>query len=337
MVKKIAISVLKIGVPLGLGVYLVWYFFDTLTEEQKEQIANSIAQANYWWVGVAVIPAVLSHISRAIRWKYTLEPLGYKPDTFNSFFTVMIGYLINLAVPRLGEVSRCGFMNRYDKIPLDKLIGTVIAERLADLVMLILVITTVVLIQYDLISDFVNGLLADKIGDVLGVMVLLTLIGLMVAGFGGLYVVYKVDWKLEILKKIQEAIKGIVSGITSILTMKSKGMFIFHTIFIWIMYFLMLYFNFFALPETASISFSQALTAFVLGGLAMALTNGGIGAYPIAIQAALLIYGYSEAAGGALGWITWVVQTVLVIVLGAGSMLLIPIYNKRKSVVTESN
>lgn len=337
MIKKIVIPTLKIGVPLGLGVYLVWYFFDVLTDEQKEQIAVSVAQANYWWVALAVIPAVLSHVSRAIRWKYTLEPLGYNPDPFNSFFTVMIGYLINLAVPRLGEVSRCGFMNRYDKIPLDKLIGTVIAERLADLIMLVLVITTVVLIQYDLISDFVNNLLSDKIGDISGVTILLVMIGLMLAGFGSLYVVYKVDWKLDLLKKIQEAIKGVVSGITSILTMKSKGKFLFHTIFIWVMYFLMLYFNFFALPETASISFSQALTAFVLGGLAMALTNGGIGAYPIAIQTALLIYGYSEAAGGALGWITWVVQTVLVIVLGAGSMLLIPWYNKRKDVRLESN
>jgi uncharacterized protein (TIRG00374 family) len=337
LIKKIAISTLKIGVPLGLGVYLVWYFFDVLTEEQKEQISISVTQANYWWVALAVIPAVLSHVSRAIRWKYTLEPLGYNPDTINSFFTVMIGYLINLAVPRLGEVSRCGFMNKYDKIPLDKLIGTVIAERLADLVMLILVITTVVLMQYDLISDFVNNLLSDKAGDISGMMILLFMIGLMVAGFGGLYAVYKVDWELDVLRKIQEAVKGVVSGIASILTMKNKSMFLFHTLFIWVMYFLMLYFNFFALPETASISFSQALTAFVLGGLAMALTNGGIGAYPIAIQTALLIYGYSEAAGGALGWITWVVQTVLIIVLGAGSMLLIPIYNKRKNASIESN
>ena len=219
MVKKIVISTLKIGIPLGLGVYLVWYFFDVLTDEQKEQISLSVTQANYWWVALAVIPAVLSHVSRAIRWKYTLEPLGYKPDSINSFFTVMIGYLINLAVPRLGEVSRCGFMNRYDKIPLDKLIGTVIAERLADLIMLVLVITTVVLIQYDLISEFVNNLLSDKIGDISGITILLVLIGLMGAGFGGLYVVYKVDWKLEILKKIQDAVKGVVSGIASILTM----------------------------------------------------------------------------------------------------------------------
>jgi uncharacterized protein (TIRG00374 family) len=312
-------------------VYLVWYFFDTLTPLQKDQIVEAVSSANYWWVALAVIPAVLSHVSRAIRWKYTLDPLGYKPDNMNSFLTVMIGYLVNLAIPRLGEVSRCGYMSKYDKIPFEKLVGTVIAERLADLVMLVVVISTVVLIQYDLISDFVSTLLADSFGSITATSVLAGIFGLMIAGFVGLYLVYKIEWKIAIFKKIQEVIKGIVSGIASILTMKNKGLFIAHTLFIWVMYFLMLYFNFFAIEETANIGFGEALTAFVLGGLAMALTNGGVGAYPIAIQAALTIYGYSEAVGGALGWITWIVQTLMIIILGAGSMLYIPIYNKGKN------
>jgi len=337
LIKKLAISSLKIGLPLGLGFYLVWFFLDTLTADEIAKIKVSVMEANYWWVMLAVIPATLSHVSRAVRWKYTLDPLGYKPDSVNSFFTVMIGYLINLAVPRLGEVSRCGYMNRYDKIPFDKLIGTVIAERIADLIMLVAVITTVVLIQYDLISEYVNTLLSDKFGHISGTFVLVMMLGGLISLFGGLYLVYKIDWKIEFLKKVQSAVKGIVSGITSILTMKNKGLFLAHTGFIWLMYFLMLYFNFFALEETSSITFGQALTAFVLGGLAMALTNGGVGAYPLAIQAALTIYGYSESAGAALGWITWVFQTLLVVILGAGSMLLIPIYNKRKALANEVN
>jgi len=337
LVKKLITSILKIGLPLGLGFYLVWYFLDTLSPEEIDKISESVVSANYWWVGLAVIPATLSHVSRAVRWKYTLDPLGYKPDSVNSFFTVMIGYLINLAIPRLGEVSRCGYMNRYDKIPFDKLLGTVIAERIADLIMLISVITTVVLIQYDLISEYVNSLLSDKFGHISGTFILTIMIGGMVSGFLGLYLVYKIEWKNELLKKIQSAVQGIVSGITSILTMKNKGLFLAHTGFIWVMYFLMLYFNFFALEETSTITFGEALTAFVLGGLAMALTNGGVGAYPLAIQAALTIYGYSESAGAALGWITWVFQTLLVVVLGAGSMLLIPIYNKRKKLQYEAN
>lgn len=335
--KKAIISTLKIGIPLGLGAYLVWYFFDTLSAEEKLQIKDAVLQANYWWVLFAVIPATLSHVSRAYRWKYTLDPLGYKPDNVNSFFAVMIGYLVNLAVPRLGEISRCGFMNRYDKIPFDKLFGTVVAERIADLIMLVGVITTVVLIQYDLISEFVNSLLSDKFGNISANSVLVSLALLMLAGLVGLFMVYKIEWKLKPLIAIQGIIKGFLSGVASILTMKNKGWFIAHTMFIWLMYFLMLYFNFFALEETSDISFSAALTAFVLGGLAMALTNGGIGAYPIAIQAALSIYGYSEAVGGALGWITWVVQTILILVLGAGSMLLMPIYNKRKKAQIEAS
>ncbi|MGB0390086.1 MAG: lysylphosphatidylglycerol synthase transmembrane domain-containing protein [Salibacteraceae bacterium] len=337
MIKKLAVSTLKIGLPLALGVYLVWYFFDTLTPEQKNQIAEAVKQANYWWVLLSAVPAILSHVSRAYRWKYTLEPLGYKPDFFNSFFSVMIGYSVNLAIPRLGEISRCGFMNRYDKMPFDKLIGTVIAERLADAIILLATITATVLIQYDLISDFVNGLLSDKFGNISGTSVLIAMGGLLVGGLLGLYLVYKIDWKIKLFITIQNVIKGVISGVASILTMKNKGWFLAHTAFIWLMYFYMLYFNFFALEETSSISFSAALTAFTLGGLAMALTNGGIGAYPLAIQAALSLYGFSEAAGGALGWIMWIAQTLLIIVLGAGSMLLMPIYNKRKNANSEAD
>ena len=111
MIKKFAISTLKIGLPLALGGYLVWYFFSTLTPEEKDQIAEAVKAANYWWVLLSAVPAVLSHVSRAYRWKYTLEPLGYKPDFWNSFFSVMIGYAVNLAIPRLGEISRCGFID----------------------------------------------------------------------------------------------------------------------------------------------------------------------------------------------------------------------------------
>ena len=329
--KKILISTLKIGLPLGLGVYLVWYFFSTLTSDQKNQIADAVVQANYWWVLFATVPAVLSHVSRAYRWKYTLDPLGYKPDFANSFFSVMIGYLVNLAIPRLGEISRCGFMNRYDKIPFDKLIGTVIAERIADIIILLTTITVTVLIQYHLISDFVNGLLADKFGNISGTFILMALSGMIVAGFLGLYLVFKIEWKNALLIKVQEIIKGIISGVASILTMKNKGWFLVHTFFIWAMYFFMLYLNFFALEETSTISFGAALTAFTVGGLAMALTNGGIGAYPLAIQAALTIYGFSETAGAALGWIMWIAQTILVILLGAGSMLFMPMYNSYKN------
>ncbi len=337
MIKKIAISILKIGLPLGLGAYLVWYFFSTLSADEKDQIAEAVKQANYWWVLLSAIPAILSHVSRAYRWKYTLEPLGYKPDFANSFFAVMIGYSVNLAVPRLGEISRCGFMNRYDKIPFDKLFGTVIAERLADAIILLTTITITVLIQYDIISDFVNDLLSDYFGNISGTFILVLMFGAVVSGVVGLYLVYKIDWKIAILIKVQNLVKGVISGVTSILTMKNKGWFLVHTAFIWVMYFFMLYLNFFALEETSTISFSAALTAFTLGGLAMALTNGGIGAYPLAIQAALAIYGFSEAAGGALGWIMWIAQTVLIIVLGAGSMLLMPIYNKHKNAKGEVN
>lgn len=330
MIKKYILSILKIGLPLALGLYLVWFFFDTLSPVQKQQIKLAVLEINYWWVVLAIVPAVLSHVSRAIRWKYTLEPLGYTPDSVNSFLSIMIGYLVNLAIPRLGEISRCGYMSRYNDIPMNKLIGTVIAERLADFIMLIIVISTVVLTQYKLISEFLNQILADHFENISSTSILITMGVLIIGSVFVLYMVYKIEWEIRLLKKVQGLMRGVLSGVYSIFTMKNKGLFIAHTFFIWIMYFLMLYFNFFALDETSSISFMAALTAFVFGGLAMIVTNGGIGAYPIAIQTALVIFGYDSSIGGALGWITWLVQTILIITLGVGSMAYISIYNKNK-------
>ena len=327
--KKYVLGSLKIILPLALGLFLVWYFYKSLAEEdQLDNLFDAFSRAEYFWVAVSLIIATLSHTSRAYRWKYTLEPLGYKPHFFNSFFTVMIGYLINLAVPRLGEISRCGIMSRYEKIPFEKLLGTVIAERVADMFILLGTITAIIFLQYDVIQGLLNEILAETFGEVSGVFVIALLAALLAAGIGILVFVFRLKSENKIITAVQKVIKGILEGVAGIYKMKHKWYFIGHTVFIWFAYLMMFYVCFFALPETADVPLVGVFTAFGLGGIAIAVTNGGIGAYPLAIQAILLLYDVEKTTGGAFGWIVWSAQTVMIIVLGGLSFIAISFYNK---------
>ena len=322
--KKSLISILKIGLPLGLGIFLVWYVFSKLTPSDIEDIKNAFANTNYFWIGVSVVLAVLSHVSRAYRWKYTLEPLGIKPKFWNSFFAVMIGYLVNLAIPRLGEMSRCAVMARYEKQPFNKLFGTVIAERVADTLILLTFIVAVVFIQFDVLYDFLeaHGIIAKFTGAKLYIVLAL----LAVSGFIGLRMLK--NSTIPFFVKIRKVVYGVLEGVGAILKMKDRWKFIFHTLFIWLMYVMMFYVAFLALPDTRHVPVSGVITAFVIGGISIAVTNGGIGAYPLGIQQILLLYNVDANTGLAFGWIVWTAQTIMIIALGGLSFILMPIYNK---------
>lgn len=322
--KKSLLSILKIGLPLGLGIFLVWYVFSKLTPSDIEDIKNAFANTNYFWIGVSIVLAILSHVSRAYRWKYSLEPLGIKPKFWNSFFAVMIGYLINLAIPRLGEVSRCAVMAKYEKQPFNKLFGTVIAERVADSLILLSFIFAVVFIQFDVLYNFLDN--HGVIDKFTGVKLYVVLFVLGVLAF--------VSFKLlknstnPFFIKIRTAVYGVLEGVAAILKMKHRWKFIFHTLFIWFMYVMMFYVAFLALPDTRNVPIDGVVTAFVIGGISIAVTNGGIGAYPLGIQQILLLYNVDANTGLAFGWIVWTAQTVMIIVLGALSFILMPVYNK---------
>ncbi len=329
--KKQIINFLKIVLPLGLGIFLIWYYAQSLDEEGRKEIVASFKSANYGWIAFSLVFAVLSHLSRAYRWKYTLRPLGYEPKFWNSFFAVMIAYLVNLAVPRLGELSRCGVMSKYEGIPFEKLLGTVIAERVADFLILILVTVAVVLIQIEVIGGLINEILLT-IESKFSATVVVALVSMLAMGAVSLfYLFFSKTIKNPFILKVREFVNGIFQGVAAILKMKDKWAFIGHTIFIWLMYVLMFYLCFFSLPETNSVPFGGVLTAFVLGGFTIVLTNGGIGAYPLAIVQVLSLYGISEGVGGAFGWIVWTAQTVLLLVFGALSFALMPLYNKTLS------
>ncbi len=322
---------MKVLLPLALGVFLIWYYAQSLDEQGKQEILASFKKANYGWILFSLVFAVLSHLSRAYRWKYTLEPLGYKPKFWNSFFAVMIAYLVNLAVPRLGEISRCGVMARYEKIPFEKLLGTVIAERVADFILLLLSTLIVVIIQIDVIGSLLQEIV-DAIVAKFSLTVVIALIGIIVLGIGAMFFLF-LNKKIQnpFILKVRSFVSGLFDGIKSILKMKSKWAFIAHTLFIWVMYVLTFYLCFFSLPETTNVPFGGILTAFVIGGYTIVLTNGGIGAYPLAIVQVLSLYGISEGIGGAFGWISWAAQTAMLLIFGAASFALMPVYNKMKA------
>ena len=322
--KKTIISTLKVIIPLGLGIFLIWMVYKDLTPENISDINKSFHEINYVFLLLSVLFGIFSHLSRAWRWKYPLNHLGYKPKIYNSFFTTMIGYFANMGIPRSGEILRCGVMSKYENIPFTKLVGTVIAERVADLIILFLCIATVFFIQFDLLKNYFIELgLLDKFSPIKLLIIGVTFLILI-------FIFYLIITKSNrsIFTKIRLFLSGIKEGIQSILMMPNRGWFLFHTIFIWLMYFLMFYITFFSLKDIQSVPMGGVFTAFVLGGVSIAATNGGIGAYPLAISSVLLLYGVEETTGYAFGWAIWTAQTIMIVVLGLISLLLVSKLNQ---------
>lgn len=315
---------LFIILPIALGVFLIWNFLSRLSPQDKTSILNSFKTANYWWVGLSLICGILSHLSRAYRWQFLLEPMGYKPAFANSTMTVLMAYLVNLVMPRAGDVARGTAISKYEKIPFEKAIGTIVAERIADVIMLFLIIGLAFILQAELIKSYLF-----KNDDSNKYLTFLILVLLLIVGLVFLKLIQRASHGF--LLKVKIFVNGLVEGAISIFKMKKKWAFILHTLFIWVMYVMMFYVVTFALPETTNLPFEAIIVGFVVGALSMALTNGGLGTYPVFVASALIIYQIDDNPARAFGWIMWTAQTLMVIVFGGISFLLLPIYNRKKS------
>ncbi|MCF8275155.1 MAG: flippase-like domain-containing protein [Flavobacteriales bacterium] len=329
--KEKVVNVLKVIVPLSIGVYVIWYQFTQLSQEQIDQIVDSFANANYFWVGLSVTFGILSHFSRAYRWKYTMEPLGYKTKFLNNFFGVMIGYVANIVLPRFGEVWRCVMVARYEKVSFEKLFGTVVAERVADMIVLLIIVATVVVLQLSRLQDALSDLMAEfmktnSISELVIKLAVLAICGIVASVIG-----WRIISKSEntYISKIRALILGLFEGVMSIAKMEKKWPFVAHTIFIWLMYLAMYYMPFLALPETSGGSISAVLASFVMASFSIVLVQGGIGVYPVAVAQTLALYGIGYEAGFAMGWIIWVAQTIMIVSFGVASLIFMPLYNSR--------
>ena len=308
-------KVLKIVLPLALGSFLVWY---SLSDISLENLGNYFKEANYSFIFLGLFFGILSHLSRAYRWKFMLEPLGFKPKFTNSILAVLVGYLVNLAIPRAGEISRATVMTNYEKIPFEKAFGTIVAERIADLIMMLSIVAITLFVQFDFIYDLLTknfNPLKISIGFavlIVGFYIFTSFVKKATSGF---------------LLKIKTFVSGLIEGVTSIFKMKNKWAFIFHTVFIWAMYVAMFWATIPAI-EGLNVPFGGILIGFIAGGFSIAATNGGIGLYPIAVASALALFDIPAETATAFGWIMWTAQTAMIVIFGGLAFLLLPIYNK---------
>ncbi len=319
---------------LGLGIFLVWWSIKDLSADDKSHIKSALKTARYWLLIPVFILLLLSHLIRAIRWRLLIEPLGYKPSISNTFFAVMIGYLANQAVPRLGEVLKCTVLARYEKIPADKLIGTIILERLIDAITLLIVFAITLLIQPHLYSQLTDAFFSSpanvekkKIaGWIFGLIILGVLLIILT-----IWMIKKKKNLMDLKLLFKRIITSIVQGISSIRHLKKRKQFIFLSILIWTIYLMGGYIGFLALQETENYGIKEAFTVLSAGSIGMIITPGGIGAYAWLIQKTMLLYGLNEGIALAFGWILWLAQTTVILIGGLISFVALPYYNKRKN------
>ena len=313
-------KIASLFVPLLLGFGLIYYQYTTLSVEELNKIKSCFQQADYFYIFLSLFIALLGYWARAYRWKYSLQHLGYQTDFKNDLMSVCVSYFMNLTIPRSGEITRAALLKKYENVPFDKGFGTIVAERIVDLLIFFLFVGLAFVLQFEKLYGFIKQKIAFEkiilfgfIGVILGIIFLLIWI--------------YAEW--SIIKKLKNKLSGLIEGMTSILKMKDKWKYIFFSFFIWFSYLVMFYLPIFALPETENISFDIVIMGFIFGSLAVGFTNGGLGAYPLAIAMIFSLYGISNDIGTAFGWLAWTSQTILTIFLGLISYAFLPLYNKK--------
>lgn len=289
---------------------------------------QSIKGAEYWVAIPAGLVFLASHFSRALRWKILMEPLGFQPSTKNTFIAVMLSYFFNLLVPRLGEVMKCTILAKYEKTPVDKLVGTMVAERAVDVISLVVVIFITIVFQIDLLGDYA----ANEYGQALKASfnpysLLFLLLGFLAFVFIIRFILMRYA-HIGFVQKTRTLLSGIWAGLTSIRHLKRKGAFFFHTFFIWAMYLFSIRLGFLALSSVAHLGIMPSFTILSFGSIAMIVTQGGIGAYQLAVQKTLTLYSIPEVQGLTFGWLLWLFQTVLVVISGILLLIFLPVINR---------
>jgi len=317
---------------LGLGIFLLWL---ALRKSDWNAILNDLSDANYLFMIPATAMLMLSHFSRAVRWRILIRPLGYTPSVLNAFLAVMTGYLANLAVPRLGEVLKCTLLGRYEKIPADKLIGTIVAERAIDVCSLFIVLLLTIIFQYELIGNFAVSLFKNFFfsgaRDLSAIGITIVAILVLVFIMFSIWLLKKLS-RFQSVEKIKKALQGIWQGLISIRHIQNKGAFFFHTVLIWTLYLYSAYMGFFAMKDMSQYGIKAALSALTFGSFGMIVPSpGGIGSYQYAIQQVMMLYGVSPEKGLSLGMLIWFSQTAIFIVFGTIAFLLFPLVNKRRT------
>lgn len=320
--KEQIFKALKIIIPLSVGIYLAWYFFNKI--EDKQKIYSVFSNANYVIIFISVALSWFSHYTRALRFNLLAKPMGYRVNTWNSYHAVMIGYFMNLLLPRAGELSRAAFLSRYEKMSFEKAFGTILAERVIDIFMLLSICFIVAIAQFEklpvLIDKFneVRTLGTPKQNKSWAIYVLFLFVVLTVI----FLIIYSKNKRVK--EKVRTLVKGFLTGITTVFKIEKKLYFILYTLVIWICYISMYVICFYAVEQTSNLPLAGIMLGFIAGSMGIIFVQGGIGVYPVLVATALALYDADTDVVFAVGWISWLSQTLLIVLAGAISMYFIP-------------
>jgi len=321
---------LKIGFFFLLGIALIWWSLHQIPAEEWTKFTLALKQSKLWIVFPVFIILGLSHFLRALRWRLIMEPLGYRPSIANTYLAVLIGYLANLAIPRLGEVLKCTLLAKYEHVPAEKIVGTIVAERAFDVISLGIVFLLALGLQFNVIEAGWNQLKSQASVPVIdsnkGEWKIYVLIGIGIVLIALYFILRK---RIPtIVASIKNIISGIWEGVMSATKLKQHNLFFLYSFGIWFLYLLATYVGLYATAGTKS-SFATAISCLAYASIGMILTPGGIGAYAYFMAKVLELNGVDYTLGLANGTLQWFSQFLIVIVLGGLSLILLPIINKQ--------
>lgn len=335
--RKRLFSILQYLVFMGGGIFLVWWQLKEMTPADRTEFYHAFSYANYWLIIPIVFMSVLSHISRSLRWKLLLEKLDYHPKLKNVFTVTMVGYLANSAVPRLGEILKCTFLARYEKLKVEKLVGTILIERTFDIICYFIFIGITILVQIDLVGNYVKQKFSSVGGKaVIPAWAKLLILFVLIAGLIlFLKMLYRKFPENRIVIRIKHIFMGLGEGFSTIIHLKKRKRFIAYTVLIWAMYLLQIYVGLKAMNGTYHLGLKAACSVLTLATLAMIVTPGGIGSFPLFVMQTLTIYSIPNPVGKAFGWLIWGVSTGIIVVLGFVCLLLLPYINRKKNEIDQ--
>ena len=324
---KSLINFLKILLSVGLAVLLLYFVFRKIEWSEFWERAKSV---DYTWVIISILLSIVAYVSRAYRWNILLEPLGYNLKTSRTTLAVLIGYLANLAVPRLGEITRCGVLNRNDKVSIPTAIGSVVSERIIDFVTLLILILISLTIESDRLFEFLSSAY-QNLNIPKYAIVIVAFVGL--SGIAALIFFVRKQDKLK--GKFASLIKAFVSGFLSLKDIHRPVGFIVSTIILWVVYFLMSYIIVFSLPETSHLGIGAGFMLLITGGIALSLpVQSGFGTYHGMIAGMLLLYSIEETTGVFLATLLHTSQIIAVALFGSIALILSAMIRRKEEVKT---
>lgn len=319
----------QMSIFLLIAFGLIYWQFSTLEPQQLDEISTSLKATKWHYLAIALIVGLLSHVFRALRWRLMLQHLGHNTSRPIIVSSVLMGYLTNLLIPRLGEVVKCTTLYKYNQVPIEKSLGSVISERIFDVISLLILFFMVLFLEYNQVSTYAYSLMDDFQAKYdfqfqwWWILILITLLG---AGF----LLYKLFLRKIITTRFGQYLNSFLQGIQSIIKLPQRGQFIAYTALIWLLYVVMVYVAMQAVPATEHLSFSVSMVLTAFGSIAIILTPGGIGAYPPIIAGLLLIYNIEYSYGLSAGWVSWIMQTIVVLILGIITLIYLPLSSKSK-------